>query len=379
MALIVLSLLVGFLCIFLVLLLSISRTAISFKANPYFTLILIIVGLQRFANALHGIAITTDNFSILNKLPILVFYFVPIYYLFFLRQLKLSQSLKMELIHFIIPTLILGINIMYVNFDLFGLIYIVFSTAYFTVIILKLKNYFLKKNVSIYDNIEGRKIKSWLLLMFITSIVTLGYTYAIVLSGLDYEISLGNFYIYTSLLWFLTLFYTFVNPVIIFGEKYFVKHINDNSYKEFKIWSTKPIESIQSKDQKLYTSISLKIDSTILTIKKLQDQNNVISKNTLTTKVIAQELKLPKSHIDLIFKYHCNYSVKEYSNLIKIKFALKLIRDGYLSKYTIASLGEKCLFNSRYTFYQNFKKYVGVSVNEFQANEGKNIMLSADH
>lgn len=378
MALIVLSLLVGFLCVFLVLLLSISRTAISFKANPYFTLILIIVGLQRFANALHGIELTTENFSILNKLPILAFYFVPIYYLFFIRQLKQFHSLKKELLHFLIPSIFLIINNWYVNFDLFGLIYIIYSTAYFTVIILKLKNYILKKNVSIYENIEGRKIKSWLLLMFITSVVTLGFTFTIVLSGLDFEISLSNFYVYTSLLWFLTLFYTFVNPVIIFGEKYFVKHIHDNSYKEFKIWSTKPIESIQSKDQKLYTSISLKLDAIILTIKKLQDQTKIISKETLTTKVIAQELKLPKSHIDLIFKYHCNYSVKEFSNLIKIKYALKLIRDGYLSNYTIESLSEKCLFNSRYTFYQNFKKYVGISVNEFNANEGKNMILSAD-
>lgn len=372
MALIVLSLLVGFLCVFSVLLLLISNTALTFKANPYFIIILIIVGVQRFANALHSLNITPENFSILNKVPIIVFYFVPIYFLFFNRQIDKSYSIKNELLHFIFPSLLLLINIWYLNFKLFGLVYLIYSTAYFAIFTLKLKNFLLKKKSSIFDEVEGSKIKSWLLLMYVTSSFTLFFTFSLVLIDLNYEMLLKQLYIYTSLLWFFTLLYMYANPVIIFGEKYFVKNIQENSYKEFEIWKTNPIKSIQAKDQKLYSSISSKIGTTILNIKSLQKNISIISTNTLTTKVIAQELQIPKSHVDLIFKYYCLYSVKEYSNLIKIEYALELIKNGYLSKYTIESLGEKCMFNSRFTFYQNFKKYVGVSVNEFYANDGKN-------
>ncbi len=377
MALIVLSLLVGFLCVFSVLLLLISNTALTLKTNPYFILLLIVVGFQRFANALYSLHITSENFSILNKVPVIVFYFVPVYYLFFSRQTDKTYSLKNELFHFLIPSILLFINLWLVNFKLFGLIYLIFSTAYFAIFTLKLKNFLLKKKSSIFDEAEGRKIKSWLILMYITASITLFYTFSLVLVDLDYEISLNQFYIYTSLLWFFTLLYMYANPVIIFGERYFVKNIQENSYKEFEIWKTTPIKSIQAKDQKLHSSISSKIGTTILNIKNLQKNVSIISTNTLTTKVIAQELQIPKSHVDLIFKYYCLYSVKEHSNLIKIEYALELIRNGYLSKYTIESLGEKCMFNSRFTFYQNFKKYVGVSVNEFYANDGVNKSITA--
>jgi AraC-like DNA-binding protein len=45
-----------------------------------------------------------------------------------------------------------------------------------------------------------------------------------------------------------------------------------------------------------------------------------------------------------------------------------LINDGHLEKYTIEHLGTACLFNSRFTFSKNFKKFIGVSVSDYLDN-----------
>jgi AraC-like DNA-binding protein len=122
---------------------------------------------------------------------------------------------------------------------------------------------------------------------------------------------------------------------------------------------------VEQKDRKVYDVIFPKIDTILLDIQLLQKNISIISKTTLTTKTMAQELKIPKHHLDIIFKYYCHYSVNDFSNLIKINYAVLLIKKGYLKKHTVASLGEESLFNSRYTFSQNFKKFIGVSVSEY--------------
>ena len=66
-----------------------------------------------------------------------------------------------------------------------------------------------------------------------------------------------------------------------------------------------------------------------------------------------------------IFKYYNNYSHSEYVTVLKIKYSIQLIEMGYLNSHTIDSLSEKCLFNSRITFYNNFLKLVGYSTTEY--------------
>lgn len=112
-----------------------------------------------------------------------------------------------------------------------------------------------------------------------------------------------------------------------------------------------------------------KVDFIIQAIKAIQQTTEFISNSTLKAETLAKELKIPKRHLDFIFKYYCHYSINDYSNLIKINYALYLIDYGYLNKFTVASLGEKCLFQSRFTFSKNFKKFVGVSVSDFVVNQ----------
>jgi AraC-like DNA-binding protein len=50
---------------------------------------------------------------------------------------------------------------------------------------------------------------------------------------------------------------------------------------------------------------------------------------------------------------------------MRLIHALNLINEGYLDNFTIETLGEKCHFNSRTSFYRHFKKHLGVSPSQF--------------
>lgn len=75
----------------------------------------------------------------------------------------------------------------------------------------------------------------------------------------------------------------------------------------------------------MYNTIKKNIEFLITEIKTLQSSVELVTKITLNVETIAKELKVPKRHIDFLFKYYCNYSVNDFSNLVKVKYALLLI------------------------------------------------------
>jgi len=53
-------------------------------------------------------------------------------------------------------------------------------------------------------------------------------------------------------------------------------------------------------------------------------------------------------------------SFKELTNLYRIKYVVEKIEEGYLDKYTLEALGKEAGFNSRITFFNVFKKVMGI-------------------
>gem|GEM_PF-2045934 len=58
-------------------------------------------------------------------------------------------------------------------------------------------------------------------------------------------------------------------------------------------------------------------------------------------------------------------SFKELTNLYRIKYAVEKIEEGYLEKYTLEALGKEAGFNSRITFFNVFKKEMGMCPREY--------------
>ncbi|TKB98883.1 helix-turn-helix domain-containing protein [Pedobacter cryophilus] len=367
----VISLLVGFLCLFVVLLMLFNQKP-NRKTNEYLIAILIVVGLQRFLYAIEVLGFINKTYSPLKIMPVLAVYIVPVYYLFFKRLIDGTGNFNKELLHFIIPTIFILINLVFVNYGINRIFYLVYSVTYFTFNIKIARQYVFKKKSSLLDRANYQTTKTWLLLMLAVTFLLVVYSNCFLFQDLTVKMNLNTFYRFSSCVWLIILIYMFKNPVIIFGEHALLKSIqeNEDEPQDFQIWNHKPLLVIEDKDKIVQQTLINRIDYIILEIKTLQQSAPLISKTTLNAETLARELKIPKRHLDFIFKYYCHYSINDFGNLVKVNYALTLIKQGYLEKFTVASLGEQCLFNSRFTFSKNFKKFVGVSVSDFVSTHG---------
>ena len=366
----VLSLLVGFLCLFVMVLILLNNRP-NRKTNIYIVVILFIAGLQRFINALEILDFTTRVYSPLKIKLSLAFFIVPVYYLFFRRLILVKTNTKTELYHFILPTVILIIDIVIFPFHLYNLFYLGFSLSYLVAILLLIYKMINTKNRSLLEEGYYKTIRSWAFLMLTITFSLFIFSNYFLFSENRSPNLLLNFYRFSSLLWLVALIYIFKNPILIFGEKVLLNSIKSNEPQRFLIWSQKPLKAIEEKDKTLYTNILNNIDTIVTHIENLQKSPTALSTISFTPVTLSKELKVPKSHLDLIFKYYCHYSVNDYSNLMKINYAIMLINDGHLERYTIEHLGTACLFNSRFTFSKNFKKFIGVSVSDYLDNTSK--------
>lgn len=366
------SLFSGFLFLFLILLMVINPIK-SNKRNIYLMLIFFISGYHRFSNGFNILNFTQSDYTLLNNKPVFSFFIIPIYYLFFCRLVMRNFEFRKELLHFIFPTILFIINIRYVNLKYYKVVFVFYCTVYLIMLLKKLKYFYFTKNPTILEKINNKIIKKWLFLMLFLSVISLSYLITLIFFNNSSQVITKNYLKYSSLFWFIPFVYIFSNPVLIFGQDYLLKNLKKVEARGQLIWNIDPIKPIEDKDGKFYNSISNKIFTIITNIESLQNLISIISKKTLNTKIISEELNIPKKHVDFIFKYHCHYSVNDFSNLIKINYALILIKEGYLKEYTVEALGEKCLFKSRYTFSQNFKKFVGTSVREFTKTSVNNL------
>lgn len=368
------SLLVGFLCLFVVVLMLFNPKP-DRKTNLYLIIILFLAGIQRFVNGIEVLELSEVTYSPLKLRLSAAFFIVPVYYLFFRRLIHGNTDFKKELLHFILPTILVLVDVLILSYSLSYYFYLTFSCFYFAAILLQVFGLLRSKNRSMLEKSNFKTIRAWTILMTLITFLLVLFSNYFLFSGAKAGINLNDFYRYSSLLWLIALIYIFKNPVIIFGEKNLIKNIQVYEPQEFLIWSRKPLKLIEEKDNALNNSLSSKIEGIILNIQKLQKSKQLLSKITFTANSLAKELKIPKSHVDFIFKYHCHYSVNDFSNLVKINFAVSLMNDGYLDKYTIASLGDRCLFNSRFTFSKNFKKFMGVSVSDYVLAQSKSCNL----
>ena len=358
------SLLVGFLCLLLVLLM-LANVRFNQQKNIYLIIILFIVGAQRFIHAFEALELTHLTYSPLKIRPIIGLFIIPVYYLFFRRLILNKVEVKKEVIHFIAPSLFLFFDLFFKQYSVSYMVFLFFSSAYFLGILGLMKGLYRKRTRNMLEMKTNKAIRNWATIMTIISFMLVLSSNYFLFSATTVKITLVDFYGYSSFLWLVALLYLLQNPVIVFGENNLIKQISVSQTQDFLIWSVKPTFKIQEKDKALHAQMLPSIDATIIKIQQLQDTQDVLKSKNLTVETISKELKLPKSHIAILFKYYCLYSVNDYINLIKVKYAISLIISEFLNNYTIAHLGDHCLFKSRFTFSKNFKKFMGMSVTEY--------------
>lgn len=337
------------------------------KLNNYFLIILSIAGIQRFLISLEVFGIIDTFINPFKKSLAFTYLIPPIYFLFFENFLFKKTTIKKEILLFGVAFVFFITTIIF-NYsrNINQYIFLIYSSIYYLFIVKIIWKYVLK-NKTIKTNRHYTSVKSWTIIMFFlftTIYVFANYTFNINIYQKQ-KIILINFYNYTSVIWLLIVIYILMNPKILYGEQLLLKILNKSTDKQIKIWKSLKTTLTEKADLKVEQKVKPNLDDILFLIKKFEKDLLDDFQGLPSIKILANNLKLPQSHLKYVFKYYCNYKYNEYQNVLKIQHALELIHSNYLDSHTIDSLSTQCDFNSRITFFNNFKKITGYSPTDY--------------
>lgn len=365
------SFFVGF-SFLLLIAINVLNKRIKHKVNIYFLVILGIAGMQRFLHGLEVFGIVKpfiDN----NKSRLLFTFFIPpIYFLFFKTLLNRKTPLKKDLILFLITVIIIATSLI-LNFSKTynKLLFFIYSTTYLVVIIVMVYKYIYKlKNLKEFAYYNS--IKNWSFIM-LTLFIILYLSSNYILNTNSYSqnyIVLYKYYNVSTFIWLFILIYLLINPVILYGNEFLLKNLKKSNTEEIPTWRIRKVKTTEKTDLEIEKKVHPNLESIFVKIKKYEiDLDNDFA--TFSLQKLSLDLKLPQSHLKYIYKYYCYYSFSQYQNVLRIKYAILLIKSGYLSNQTIDSLSTQCFFTNRSTFFKNFKKITGLSPSDYLLNFSK--------
>jgi AraC-like DNA-binding protein len=299
--------------------------------------------------------------------PFVALIFIPFFLLFFKNALENRGTSIRDLTHLILPFFLLLLNKLQILNDLFNkIIFLSFTVIYWLFMIKIIIKYYRKTVIRFSFN---KIIFRWLILMFTNAtLVSFFLNYHVIYWQIDQsDMSLTDFYRGSSIVWVICLVYIILNPVVIFGKDYLLYQLNTKS-KIYDPWKYKPLKTLQNMDTSINNKLIKSIPDLIFSLKSFEQDFNFLNSKELSLKTLSEKLKIPNSHLKFIIKYYNTLTVHEYFNLLKISFSIKLIQQGFLHQHTIESLSKASHFESRITFFNNFKKFTGKSPSKFINN-----------
>jgi len=362
-----LSFFVGFLLLLLLFIVLVNHKKEK-KLNLFFLVIIAVPGLQRFLHGLEVFGIGGEFFNPFQENLIFPFFKFPGLFLFFENLLLKSNFFKKFTLHLLFTLLIAGINVAFnPSLGTIQVVFLLFSTVYlFLTIHLVWKFVFKRRRIK--EILHFQSIKLWvyaLLAFFILFFLLSNYLF-ITNTGETMDDKFPQFYAASSVLWLLLVVFILKNPLLLYGEQLLLQKLNSFKKEEVVVWKLNKNEPTDLEDLEVEKKVKEKVDEIIFAIKK--NEKELLESFVLlpSLKEFAFQLNYPQSHIKYVFKYYAYCSFSEYQNILKIKYALKLIKSGYLDMYTIDSLSLRCLFTHRSTFYKTFKKLTGYTPTEYQ-------------
>jgi AraC-like DNA-binding protein len=131
-------------------------------------------------------------------------------------------------------------------------------------------------------------------------------------------------------------------------------------------WRLKSIQQISNaQDFQLSLKINTELDAYFQQIDQFVEREHFFRQSGLSINDLALKLKIPKSHLSFIFKYHSTISFSDFKKLNRIQDAIALINEGYLKTNTFDSLSKMVGFSTYNTFYTAFKEVTSRAPQEY--------------
>jgi AraC-like DNA-binding protein len=139
--------------------------------------------------------------------------------------------------------------------------------------------------------------------------------------------------------------------------------------QENKTVSFEPHQKMETSDNNYQVEEipSFQIDEFQLTkrIFDLFGEEKIYQNHGLNVGEFADRLGVKPRVVTQVLDKLSGTTFKELTNLYRIKYAVAKIEEGYLEKYTLEALGKEAGFNSRITFFNVFKKEMGICPREY--------------
>lgn len=359
------------------------------KANYFLSFFFLLTGLNIFVQYLLRFA------NYLESLPQLVFVsdiigflYGPILFLYARRLLITDSKIKTPL-HFV-PVVAFSIFILlkylivtdeFVYKDYIGtighrivlILILVSSILYFGLFIrlLKKRNYI--------RSTEGFWVTSWFSVFYLFFIFKtiinfgfLGNTFLNVMKISDVDIissirSISEyvFIVFNGLIIVITGYWTIQNPSILLQR---TKESSDND-KQISEKPTPENVIVQNSKKSSFQTSEEEAIPILETLEKLIKVEKIHLDPDLNENLLAKKLKIPTYLLSNVLNTHKGESFNEYINKCRINEAKKRLISSSHQNLTIFAIALDCGYTSESTFYVNFKKYTGLTPNQFKKKQ----------
>lgn len=228
-----------------------------------------------------------------------------------------------------------------------------------------------KKNTSKPLDKQQVAIKKWSKFLFIIVTLILYRFLANPIINLQFKFlnTDNNFLAFGALMWIVVYLKLLTSPEFLFGYEVFQDKINKYKTDFFVFdnqWNiTSSNEITNKKDLVLKEILNGKYIEYIESIEYISQYTDLFLKQGVKAENLAIKMKIPKSHVVFIFKYYSKITFAEFKRNIRIKKAIQLIQEGYLTSNILDSLSNEIGFSTYSSFFKSFKETTGISPLEY--------------
>jgi AraC-like DNA-binding protein len=172
-----------------------------------------------------------------------------------------------------------------------------------------------------------------------------------------------------ALVWICVFVTLILTPEILYGYNFLNKKIDEATEKVVlsSVWLIEDtvIAITSERDKKIDEKMKPLLMEYLHQIEELSFHTHAFRNPDLSIDDIGIALNIPSSHINYIFKYHCNESFNDYKKIVRIHDATKLLEGDYLKNNKIETLSATVGFSSYKTFSLAFKNITGFTTQEY--------------
>ena len=177
-----------------------------------------------------------------------------------------------------------------------------------------------------------------------------------------------------TVIWFITIILSYsLLPQFIYPLRYvtiliaigFAYWLGMSAYaRQFKM-SANDVFDYNKAPRKIYFSI-IEAEKYEKRLSALMETKRFYLNPSLKVNILAEHMEISEKQLSGLLNQHMGKSFNDYINEYRVQAAKQKLTDGTCSKFTIASIGLDCGFNSLATFQRCFKQFTGLTPSQFQ-------------